>query len=140
MIQIPRITKPTSGLTLVTVAYPLKDGTKRHRKVWRATWREDGRGRQRSLRTSDLGEAIALRDAVFHELKASGAKCSHPREARYIYRRSGFVVKVPGFPIEYCETEAEAEKVREERLSEVNAHALAPAPLDSDTNNDAPAG
>lgn len=70
MVKIPRMIRPTSGMTLITVWHKTKKGP-RSRTAWRANWRENGKSKQVSLGTADTAEAIKRRDALFDKLRKS---------------------------------------------------------------------
>jgi hypothetical protein len=57
---VPKVTHPTSGLTLT-------------RNRWHIETREDGKRKLRSLGTTDRDEAIAMRDKIYSVLLSNGA-------------------------------------------------------------------
>lgn len=107
MIQIPRITKPDSGLYF---RFP----------SWQVFHYEDGKTRLRSLGTADVEKARQLRDEHYAELRAAGATerdaTRGPKPAKGgIYQY--YQVRIGGHKMRSVRTLEEAEELRDWMLA-----------------------
>lgn len=111
MIEIPKISKPDSGMVC-------------RKGIWYAVFYIDGATRTRSLGTGDKREARAGRDAFFASLAAQGAATRSVRSKAaagsmaYIHERPRFVIRVPGRKLRYAVSEEQAREIRDEMLGE----------------------
>lgn len=110
---IPRLLRPTSGLSL-------------SRGTYRAEWHRDGKRLYKALATADLATAIVRRDAFYADMLAAGATVAcggatrpplDPASMRYIQEHKGFAVTLPGKRyIGYFRTAEEAKEARNAAL------------------------
>lgn len=110
---IPRLLRPTSGLSL-------------SRGTYRAEYGIQGKRAYKSLGTADLATAIERRDAFYADMLARGATvaCSaatrpplDPESMRYIQEHTGFTVTLPGRKyVGYFRTAEEAKQARNAAL------------------------
>jgi hypothetical protein len=109
MIEIPRITKPDSGLVF-------------RKPIWHALYYVDEATRTRSLGTADKEEAREARNTFYQSLRNEGAvERSLRNKAQagsdtYIRERPKFVVKVPGFKLRQAATIEQAREIRDAML------------------------
>lgn len=110
MIEIPRITKPDSGLVF-------------RKPIWHVLYYVDEATRTRSLGTADKDEAREFRNTFYRSLCNEGAvERSLRNKAQagsdvYIRERPKFVVKVPGFKLRQAATIEQAREIRDMLLS-----------------------
>lgn len=109
MIEIPKISKPDSGMVC-------------RKGIWYAVFYVDAATRTRSLGTGDKMEARAGRDAFFASLAAQGAATRSVRSKAeagsdaYIHERPRFVVRVPGRKLRYAASIEHAREIRDAML------------------------
>ena len=107
MIQIPRITKPDSGMFF---RYP----------SWHVFHYEDGKTRMRSLGTPEIEKASTLRDEHFATLRAQGATERNAPRGRPVTKNGIYVtytVQVAGHKTRRTSSLEEAEQIRDWMLA-----------------------
>jgi hypothetical protein len=107
MIQIPKITKPDSGLFF---RYP----------SWHVFHYEDGKTRMRSLGTRYIETARPLRDEYFAKLRAQGATERNATKGRPVTKGGIYVrykVHVSGHKARSAKNLEEAEQIRDWMLA-----------------------
>jgi len=107
MIQIPKITKPDSGLFF---RYP----------SWQIFYYENGKTRVRSLGTPDIEKARTLRDEHFATLRAQGATEPNGKRGRPVTKGGIYVrytVHISGHKTRCATRLEEAEQIRDWMLA-----------------------
>ena len=107
MIQIPRITKPDSGMFF---RYP----------SWHVFHYEDGKTRMRSLGTPEIEKARTLRDEHFATLRAQGATERNEKRGRPVTKGgiyTQYTVRAAGHKTRYVKNLEEAEAIRDWMLA-----------------------
>jgi len=107
MIQIPRITKPDSGMFF---RYP----------SWHIFHYEDGKTRTRSLGTAEIEKARTLRDEIYGILRERGATERNAPRGRPVTKNGIYVtysVQVAGHKARRTSSLEEAEQIRDWMLA-----------------------
>jgi hypothetical protein len=107
MIQLPKITKTTSGMFL------------RH-SSWHIFYYEDGKTRTRSLGTPDIEKARTLRDEIYGILRAQGATERNEKRGRPVTKNgiyTQYKVRAAGHKTRYVKSLEEAEQIRDWMLA-----------------------
>jgi hypothetical protein len=107
MIQIPKITKPDSGMFF---RYP----------SWHIFHYEDGKTRTRSLGTPDIEKARTLRDEIYGILRARGATERNAPRGRPVTKSGIYVtysVRAAGHKTRRTSSLEEAEQIRDWMLA-----------------------